>query len=253
MNHFYELAAPILNVGAALALLVVLVFLLLGPLRKYWIIAAYAIWELFATAALTIADVRLHGSAAADATRRSAASTLYARLYWSNDVLDDLFRFVLVIVLIYWSAGAQKKSSARMLGILVLLMAILPFVLFNTGAKTVAFGSFSFPFPSAAWFNSTSELLNFGAAIMNLMLWATLIASKRRDAQLLTVSAGLGLVVTGTALAYGWRHLAGESQFGAVAAFFLNLIQLAGWTIWCWAFAPARSRQPQLNRPIPSP
>ncbi|HUA87320.1 MAG TPA: hypothetical protein VMB85_25865 [Bryobacteraceae bacterium] len=244
MSRFYDFLAPILGAGSAGALLLALIFLLRGALRKYWIIAAYVVWELFAAVALTVADVVLHGSSAEAA--HSAANQLYARLYWTNDVIEDLFRFVLVIVLIYWSSGGAKRVSGRLLTILLLLMIVLPFVIFNPQANPLEIDGIHFLFPSSAWFNSTSELLNFGAAIMNLILWAALIASRRRDPQLLAVSAGLGVLVAGTALAYGLRHLTGPNptQFGAVAALFLNLTQLAGFSIWCWAFRPAPGPQP---------
>ncbi len=238
MNHAYEIVAPFLGAVAAAALFLVLVFLAISPLRrKFWIILAYVSWELIATAALTILDVLYHGSAKGPPTE---ATRLYARLYWSNDVLVDLFRFVLVIVLIYRaSEGTTKRVSGRMLTALVVAMIVLPFVLFHPTFQ---------PFPHATWFNSTSELLNFGAAIMNLMLWATLIASRNRDPKLLMVSAGLGVVVTGTAIAYGAEFLIGTAGFGTMS-FFMNLTQLAGWAIWCWAFWPA-GRKKSIAEPV---
>ena len=253
MSHFYEALAPVLGVGTALALLLVLVFLLLSPARKYWIIAVYVAWELFATAALTIADVLYHGSTPMAGATQTAANKLYARLYWTNDVIVDLFRFLLVIVLIHMASARARRVSGRVLGALVVAMVILPFVLFDMSLRPLEIGSLRLSFPGSAWFNSTSELLNFGAAIMNLMLWATLIASKRRDSQLLMVSAGLGIVVTGTAIAYGMRYLMGQSQFGAMGYLFMNLTQLAGWATWCWAFWPAARRQAMSNVVAASP
>jgi len=254
--NFYDVLAPILGIGTAVALLLVLIFLLLGALRKYWIIAVYVAWELLATATLTIADVLLHGSAPMGGATQTAANKLYARLYWSNDVIVDLFRFVLVIVLIYRASEGARRVSPRLLTALVIAMMVLPFILFHPNFQPVAMGPFHLPFPSgrigAAWFQSTSELLNFGAAIMNLMLWATLIASKRRDPQLLVVSAGLGVVVTGTAFAYGMRHFLGQNQLGAMGFLFMNLTQLAGWVIWCWAFRPARRSVALPNHAVAS-
>jgi hypothetical protein len=229
MNHVYDLLAPFLGVANAVALFLVIVFLLLSPLRRrFWIILAYVGWELLATATLTILDVLYHGSAKMTGATQTAGNKLYARYYYSNEVLVDLFRFVLVIVLIYKASEGGRRVSGRMLTGLVLVMMVLPFVLFHP--------TFT-PFPKGVWFNSTSELLNFGAAIMNLMLWATLIASKKREPKLLMVSAGLGVIVTGTAIAYGVQLLLGGG-FGAMS-FFMNLTQLGGWVIWCWAFRPA--------------
>jgi len=245
MNHVYEVLAPFLGIGNAVALFLVLIFLLLSPLRRrFWIILAYVSWELFATATLTVLDVLFQGAARMSGPTQTAHNRLYARLYYSNDVLVDLFRFVLVILLIYRaSEGATKRVSGRALAGLVVLMIVLPFVLFHPTFN---------PFPKPPWFNSTSELLNFGAAIMNLMLWATLIASRNRDTKLLMVSAGLGVVVTGTAIAYGVQILAGQGAFGTMS-FFMNLTQLAGWTLWCWAFRPAGAALVQPGGAVPSP
>jgi len=103
----------------------------------------------------------------------------------------------------------------------------------------IELGSAHVRFPNIDWFQSTSELLNFGAAIMNVILWGTLLSSKRRDPQILLVSLGLGIVVTGTAMAYGIRHLIGPVEFKAVGYLIMNLSQLLGWLVWCRAFWPA--------------
>jgi hypothetical protein len=181
------------------------------------------------------------------------AQILYARLYWTNDVLVDLFRFVLVIVLIYMASTGSKRVSGRILVGVVIAALILPFVLFRPGYVPVAFGTLQVWMPSTGWFQSTSELLNFGAAIMNLMLWATLLSSKRRDPQILLVSLGLGIVVTGTALAYGMRYLVGRNSIGAVGYLFMNVTQLLGWIIWCRAFRPAAKTRQVTDAAVPSP
>jgi hypothetical protein len=98
VTQFYDFLAPVLGIAGAVALLLLIVFLLLGPTRKFWVFLLYVSWELVASVGLTLADVRLHGTAQASGTD---AGRLYARLYWTNDVLLDLLRFVLASVLIY--------------------------------------------------------------------------------------------------------------------------------------------------------
>jgi hypothetical protein len=98
-----------------------------------------------------------------------------------------------------------------------------------------------------SWFNSTSELLNFGAAIMNLVLWGVLIADRKRDPQLAVVSVGLGVVVTGAAISYGLKVYIVSSAAVFIPNMFLMLTRLVGWTIWCRAFWPAPTRHPALD------
>jgi hypothetical protein len=253
MSRIYDVLAPVVSGAIAVELFLVLVFLLLGPFRKYWIVFAYAAWELLATVAFTIADLLYHATAPVTAANRTLAQLWYSRLYWVNDVIVDLLRFVLVIVLIYMASEGTRRVSGRLLSGLVVVMVVLPFVLFHPGYHPVQVSSFQLPFPSASWFNSTSELLNFGAAIMNLMLWAILLPSNRRDPQLVLVSLGLGVVVTGTAIAYGVRFFVGQREFQAVGYLFMNLTQFAGWALWCRAFRPARKSRQVVDNAVPSP
>ncbi len=236
MTHVYDFLGPVLGVGNGLALLLVLVLLLLGAYRRFWIVLIYVAWELLATVAFTVADVLYNGTAQVTLATETQAQRWYTRLYWLNDVLVDLLRFLLVIILIYKAIPESTKRLAvgRLLAAVVATTILLPFLIFPLSFE---------PFPKVAWFSSTSELLNFGAAIMNLVLWAALIASKRRDPQLLMVSAGLGVVVTGAAISYGLRHFIPKGAFTSVLNLFLNLTQLGGWAIWCWAFWPPARRR----------
>src|ERR1019366_542734 len=240
MSYVYD----VLGIGNALVLLLILVLLLRGPFRKFWVVLAYVAWELFATAALTVFDVLYNGQvvgriAHADAVR------WYNRLYWSNDVIVDLLRFLLVIVLTHraTSLGFKRLSAGRILGGVVVVVLVLPFLVFPLNLR---------PWPSAAWFNSTSELLNFGAAIMNLVLWGALLANRKRDPQFVAVSVGLGVVVTGAAISYGLRHLI-PLQARFLPNLFLMLTQLAGWTVWCRAFWPAPAQRPAPDKAMASP
>lgn len=267
MTHIYDALAPALGIGNAVALFLLVVLLLFGPTRKFWVVFVYVAWELLATIGLTLFDLLLNGTAQLD--HATDAGRLYARIYWTNDVIVDLLRFVLVLVLIYKvAAGSSKALIGRLLAGVVLAMMVLPFVLFqpifqpaphqvptnfNSQLLNLVAAVFGF-FPiRGAFLNSTSQLLNFGAAVMNLFLWGALIQSKKRDPQILAVSVGLGILVTGSAVSYGLRHFAApEGSFIAIFNLFLNLTQLVAWLIWCRAFWPAPSRK-MPGGEVPSP
>ena len=240
MNYVYD----VLGIGSGVVLLSVLILLLRGSFRKFWVLLVYVAWELFATATLTIYDL-LYLAPSVGKVAQAEATKLYARLYWSNDVIVDLLRFLLVIVLTYAATpeGAKRVSIGRILGGIVAVVVVLPFLLFPLHFK---------PWPEASWFNSTSELLNFGAAIMNLGLWGALLANRKRDPQFVAVSIGLGVVVTGAAVSYGLLHLL-PTKARVIPEIFLMLTQLAGWSIWCRAFWPASKRSPAPDNPLPAP
>jgi hypothetical protein len=229
MTHVYDF----LGFCTVLVLFLALVLLLRGPFRKYWVVLIYAAWELSTDLALTVVHFFYNGPAQVTPPGTDALG-LYARLYWTNDVVDDLLRFLLVILLIYRATPQSSRRAAvgRLLSGVVVAASVLPFILFHPIHPNTTH------WPLATWFNSTSELLNFAAAIMNLVLWATLIGSGQRDPQLLMVSAGLGVVVTGTAISYGLRHFIPPGGFRAVINLFLMLTQLGGWMLWCRAFWP---------------
>jgi len=164
-------------------------------------------------------------------------------VYWTDEVLLDLLLFLMVILLIYRAleGSPMRAGMGRLLGAVVNSVAIVPFVLFSARRF------------STAWFDGTSQLLNFGAAIMNLALWTALIATKKRDPLLLTVSAGLGVAVTGAAITFGLRRFTlpgGTPQH--MANLFKAITYLAGLTIWCWAFRP-RARKSTAPPAVSAP
>jgi len=242
VTQVYDFLAPILGIGSAVPLLLLVFFLLLHPARKFGVFLLYVSWELFASVGLTLADLHYNGSA--QVGHATVAGRIYARLFWTNDVIEDLLRFVLVVVLIYQVVGSSKPLLGRVLGGLVLAMIVLPFLLFQPIFPPEPSPTL-FPawYPRGAWFNSTSQLLNFGAAIMNVILWGALIQSKKRDPQILAVSIGLGILVTGSAVGYGLRHFFPQGGYTAAFNLFVNLLQLATYLIWCRAFWPAPKRK----------
>jgi hypothetical protein len=237
MRYVYYL----IEIGDALALVSVLVLLLRGHTRKFWALMVYVVWELLSNVGLAVFDLTYNGAVVGENASKEAVKW-YARLYWSNEVIVDVLQFLLVIGLMYraTSGGPKRASIGRILGGIVVVALALPFALFPMfplGPRA---------WPEGTWFNSTSELLNFGAAIMNLVLWGVLLADRKRDPQLTIVSVGLGVVVTGAAMSYGLRYLVpAEAQF--MPNMFIMLTQLAGWSIWCRAFRTTHARQSALD------
>src|SRR5579872_2843359 len=139
---------------------VVVVFLLRGPFRRYSLLLLYCVLQLAATITEEYL-YRVFGD----------PSPLFRRLYWTDEVTLDLLLFLMVITLIYRALESSplRAGMGRLLGAVVVIVLTVPFVLFHARR-------FSTP-----WFDGTSQLLNFGAAIMNLGLWTALIGTKKRD------------------------------------------------------------------------
>ncbi len=207
----------------------VIIFLLRrSAFRRYPLLVVYCVLQLAATIAEEYVS-RVHGQ-----------TNFFRKLYWTDEITLDLLLFFMVIALIYRAleGSPMRVAMGRLLGAVVAVVLIVPFVLFTARRF------------STIWFDGTSQLLNFGAAIMNLGLWTALIGTKKRDPLLLTVSAGLGVAVTGAAIAYGLRRFTPPTSTAQqLANLFKTLTYLTSVAIWCWAFRPSgrSSRAPRAE------
>jgi hypothetical protein len=133
----------------------------------------------------------------------------------------------------------MRPKFERFLKYILLGMAVLPFVLF----RDRIFG--------VRWFHATSQLLDFGAAIMNLALWTALAGSKKPNAMLLAVSAGLGVGVTGAAISNGLLHFKwAHGTAGDVVGLIKSVTYVVSLLIWCRAFWPVRGVKTDCAAPV---
>ena len=209
------------------------ILLLFGPTRRYFVILSYSLLYLF-TSVTEVLVMRYLG-------RRSP---LYHQVYWADEIILDLVLFVMVIWLGY-RATEDPKSPARSLRIPLLIVA--------TAAIALPFLS-SAPLLSVHWYRFASQVLNFGGTLLNMGLWMGLIASKKRDPQLLLVSAGLGIAVTGQALYYGALLLTPPGWLRMIGDQLNVLTHILGVAIWCYAFRPStRKSKPSTVSATGSP
>ncbi len=212
---------------------ILVVFLSRGHIRRYPLLFFYSILQL----ALAVTE----------AVVLRVSNGAYAKVYWTDEVVLDLFLFLMVIMLVYRALEGSplRVAMGKLLAAVVLVVITVPFLLFSARRF------------STSWFNGTSQLLNFGAALLNLGLWTALIGTKKRDPLLLSVSAGLGIAVTGAAIAYGLRQFttAGGSM-RELANLFKTVTYLSSVLIWCWAFRPWARKSPtpavKVSPPVPS-
>lgn len=197
------------------ALLVVL--LLRGALRDYLIVFIYAVVYLL-TSILEAIVIQLGGKHTA----------LYHSVYWTDEIVLDLLLFLMVILLTLQATreSPMRAGIAKALSVIVLIALVLPFV---AGSR---------PYFTVRWFQLTGQILNFGGALMNLGLWTALIGSRRKNPQLLAVSTGVGVAVTGQAIYYGLRLITTYPVVRGISDV-INLVTYIGALgIWCWAFRP---------------
>lgn len=201
------------------------VFLLVGSVRRYAFVLGFSLMQLF-TSLLEVLVIRKFGT----------GGKQYRLVFWSDEIALDLLLFLILILLTYraMEGSPARGTMGRMLGAVTAIVLVLPFVLFK-GA-----------FLKSGWFDHTSQLLNFGAALLNLGLWTALLGSRKRDTKLLTVSAAFGIMATGAAISFGLRRLLIHSPGAAytAASDVFVFAHLAGALILCWAFRPVRRQTP---------
>ncbi len=211
--------------------LVLLAFLLRGYFRRYVFLFIYSIAFLITT----LTEVVVTHRAQFD-------QKLFRRVYWTDEIATDLLLFLVVISLIYLASegSAVRGKMSRILAGIVVIVLILPFVILNPPSF---FAGTGWTAAWGRWFNGTSQVLNFGGAIMNLALWSALLTSKKRDPQLLKVSIGVGVAVAGQAIGFGLRRfLPDNNALRQIPDFFMSLTHVLSVLIWCWAFQKAAQR-----------
>jgi hypothetical protein len=222
-------------IGLPLELLIIAA-LLRGGYRRFPLVFAYTIIDFLTTV------VELPSNAGYVRSMPFAASD-YAALYWIDETILQVLIYAVVMSLIYQATG--KLRSRRIVRAALIAGAILfagiSFLIHRDPALNM--GSFMTP-----WIRD----LNFCSAVLDLALWALLIASREKDHRLLLLSGGLGILFTGEAIGESARNLAMSSHSRPISLFGNSLIMLTNLLflyIWWQALrAPRVRRQPGVTR-----
>jgi hypothetical protein len=212
--------------------LVLLAFLFLyGSFRKYPLLSVYCC-VLLLTSAVELSVYQTKGY----------TSVEYRYVFWTDEVVTDALLFLIVIALIYRATEGTnfRRPAERLLSGVVILALLLPFVVFPR------------PYYSSHWFNGASQFLNFAAAVMNLLLWTALLATPKRDLQLMTVSTGLGISVTGAAISYGLLSAIHKPELREFLRLCYVLFHMLCLPVWCWAFRPGATNKPSAREEVAS-
>ncbi len=207
-----------LAVGLPLQFLVVAA-LLRGALRRFPLVLAFSAVELIYALVLTPSALEtmrgLHPPGAP-----------YWVTFWFGGAITQLLLYAVVISFLYEAAGRLRSAQvARMLLILV--------------ACLVAGGTFLATYdkslPRGLWLTPWFRDLNFACAVMDIVLWTSLLAARDRDRQLMMLSGGLGVQFAGAAIGESLRQMAMQSRShplalaGGVIIVTANLFRFLTW------------------------
>lgn len=157
-----------------------------------------------------------------------------SELYWPLEALSQVLVYSVVMSLIYQATA--KLRARRMVRAALIAGAIL-------------FAGISFlihhdPNTNAgSWMTPWTADLSFCAMILDLALWALLIASRERDNRVLLLSGGLGIDMAGGAIGESVRNLAKPTHSRPISFAGNLILALANLVFLCIWWRTLRSER----------
>ncbi|MGO9262922.1 MAG: hypothetical protein ACLQU1_42580 [Bryobacteraceae bacterium] len=145
----------------------------------------------------------------------------WAFWYWLDEIILQFLVLAVVMSLVWLATSAARSRRPLRAGLFlgILLFAGVSFLLhfdpkINTGE----------------WMTPWARDLNFGSAILDMALWAMLIAKRQKDPRALMLSGGLGIMFSGEAIGESLRNLSRAAVLpGDILMILTNLVFLYIW------------------------
>jgi hypothetical protein len=146
----------------------------------------------------------------------------YAQAYWIGDFVGTFVLLALIIHLIRRAMQGHPYRDHVSWG-LVLGVAV------TAVASALWVGDYSRGFRAGGWLTELGRNYYFGAVLLNAILWITLIRVQHADRQVYLISSGLGLKLTGAAIAHA---LLLTTSYWSVANHILVFTYFASLYVW---------------------
>ncbi len=173
-------------IAGAIVQVLLIAALVRGSYRDFPFLFAYATASFLATAVEVAAILDLMGW-----------SRYTYKYYWINDVILQILIVLLVLSLMHLSlqGNAQRPVIMRMLGLAVVAVA---------GVSLAVYWNE----PLNEKMTNVARNLSFGAVLLNLVLWMSLIRHRLPDRRVLLISGALGIQMAGQAIGHSLRQMA---------------------------------------------
>jgi hypothetical protein len=209
--------------------------LLRGGYRRYPFLFAYVVGDFMTTVVEVPSAVGYYRGS-------QWAAFAFPAVHWFNVVVMQVLVYAVVMSLIYQATGALRARRIVRASLIAgaMLFAGISFLIHWNPALNR--GSFMTP-----WIRD----LNVCSSVLDLALWALLIAAREKDHRLLLLSGGLGIQFAGEAMGTSVLQLALSTRSRAMSltgSVMMLLADLLFLYIWWQALrtAPAR-RQPRVT------
>jgi hypothetical protein len=177
----------------------------------------------------------------------TVSQSSFANYYWTNEVV---LQTLLLLAMLHFIYLALEADPARWRKVSLIGLAIL----------IISFSLATFhPAPPREipqdrqmtyFMTLLSRNLSFCTALLNVVLWSSLLQYRRRDVQLLMLAAGTGVFTTGKAIGHSLRMLGRElASTGNGVVVVTAILALVIWTWACWALRPRGVAPVALGEP----
>ena len=204
--------------------------LLRGGYRRFPFLFAYVVGDFMTTVVEVPSAVGYYRG-------RQWAAFAFPAVHWFNVVVMQVLVYAVVMSLIYQATGALRARRIVRASLIAgaMLFAGISFLIHWNPALNR--GSFMTP-----WIRD----LNFCSSVLDLALWALLIAAREKDHRLLLLSGGLGIQFAGEAMGTSILQLALRTRSRAMSltgSVMMLLADLVVLYIWWQALRTAPVRQ----------
>ena len=220
--------------GLLLDVLIISALLRNGAYRRFPFILPYVVTD-FLTSVIEIQPGVAFSSIATAERKR-----IYSEIFWWNERVIQVLVFLIVLGMVYQATLGVRTRRTLLAGLI---------------AATILFAGITFAIhfdphvQTAGWIVHWTRDLNFGSAILDLVLWAILLTSRDKDTRLLMMAAGLGIQFTGAAIGHALMVM-GLSETGQIIVGDLTyLTSLACLYIWWTALRQPRKAAPRTGFP----
>jgi hypothetical protein len=171
--------------------------LLRGPYRKYPFVFVYVIADFLTTVVEMRVELSYHAG-------NKGVEQALVNYYWIDEAILQVLVYAAVISLLYYATASlrtRRIMRISLIGFAVLFAGVSFWIHFQPGNARIG-----------EWMTPWSSNLNFCSAILDLALWALLIASREKDQRLLMLSGALGIQFTGEAIGHSLRNLSRRNR-----------------------------------------
>ncbi|MCC7236142.1 MAG: hypothetical protein IT163_12600 [Bryobacterales bacterium] len=165
----------------------------------------------------------------------------FAGYYWTNENILQVLLLLTMLNFLYISLSADPARVRKtvLIGLAVLVVSLTLASIQPEPPR---------PVPEARrvtyFMTLLSRNLSFCTALLNIVLWNSLLHYRRRDTQMLALAAGTGVFTTGKAIGHSLRMIDRElAAAGNSVVMVTAILALFIWVWACWALRPAPEKK----------